>query len=111
MDNLKRDLSQFRLLKVQKVHNLCWGAGLMRELSLDSSPEVLVSNAAIRREVARAHAQGRLRKLASRLYTRNLTDEPEVIVRRHLWPLVAAYFPGALIADRTALENKPTPDG
>ena len=28
-----------------------------------------------------------------------------------VWPLVAAYFPGALIADRTALENKPATDG
>jgi len=30
-------------------------------------------------------------------------------VRRNLWPLVASYLPGALIADRTALENRPAP--
>jgi hypothetical protein len=52
-----------------------------------------------------------LRKLASRVYTRNLKDPPEQIVRRNLWPLVAAYLPGALIADRTALENRPSVDG
>ena len=54
---------------------------------------------------------GRLRKLGSRLYTRNLKDSPEKIVQRNLWPLVAAYLPGALIADRTALENRPAVDG
>ena len=49
--------------------------------------------------------------LGSRLYTRNLKDPPERIVLRNLWPLVAAYLPGALIADRTALESRPAPDG
>jgi hypothetical protein len=83
----------------------------MHEFSLDAFPEVFVSNTSISREVSRAQRRGRLRKLASRLYTRNLTDPPEVIVRRHVWPLVAAYFPGALIADRTALENKPAIGG
>ena len=51
------------------------------------------------------------RKLGSRLYTRNLEDPLEQIVLRDLWSLVAAYLPGALIAGRTALENRPAPDG
>jgi hypothetical protein len=38
-------------------------------------------------------------------------DPPENIVRRNVWPLVAAYVPRALIADRTALENRPASDG
>jgi hypothetical protein len=74
-------------------------------------PEVFLSTADIRRAVSEALKAGRLRKLASRLYTTNLRDEPEKIVRQHLWPIVALYFPGALIADRTALENGPAPDG
>jgi hypothetical protein len=32
-------------------------------------------------------------------------------VRRHLWPVVAALAQGALIADRTAIENVPAADG
>ena len=32
-------------------------------------------------------------------------------MQRNLWPLVAAYLPDALIADRTALENRPAADG
>src|SRR5882724_7664789 len=74
-------------------------------------PEAFVSNAALATAVSRETKLGRLRKLASRLYTRNLTDPPERIVQRNLWPLVAAYLPGALIADRTALENRPAIDG
>ena len=61
--------------------------------------------------MSRAVQTGKLRKIASRLYTRNLGDAPEAIVRRNLWSIVADYFPGALIADRTALENVPAPDG
>ena len=40
-----------------------------------------------------------------------MRDAPEAIVRRNLWQIVAGYFPGALIADRTALENAPAEDG
>ncbi|MDH3664497.1 MAG: Fic family protein [Alphaproteobacteria bacterium] len=79
--------------------------------TLEELPEAFVSNTAISREVSRAVKSGRLRKLASRLYTRNLADEPEAIVRRNLWNVVAGYFPNALIADRTALENAPAEDG
>lgn len=74
-------------------------------------PEAFVSSAELATAVSREVKAGRLRKLASRLYTRNLKDPPEGIVRRNLWPLVAAYLPDALIADRTALENRPAADG
>ena len=78
---------------------------------LNELPEAFVSHTAISREVSRAVKAGRLRKLASRLYTKNLDDPPEEIVRRNLWSIVAGYFPGALVADRTALETAPAPDG
>jgi hypothetical protein len=74
-------------------------------------PEAFVSSADLATAVSREVKRGTLRKLASRLYTRNLKDPPEKIVLRNLWPLVAAYLPGALIADRTALENRPASDG
>jgi len=61
----------------------------------------------VSREVRNAH----LRKLGSRVYTKNLKEAPELIVKRNVWILVAGLFPGALIADRTALENRPAADG
>ena len=54
---------------------------------------------------------GALRKLASRLYTSNQRDSPEEIIKRNAWRIVAGFYPGALIADRTALENRPAGDG
>ncbi|MCY4039737.1 MAG: Fic family protein [Gammaproteobacteria bacterium] len=74
-------------------------------------PETLVSDTGTTRAVSRAVNAGRLRKLASRLYSSNLHDSPEAIVARNLWDIVAGYFPGALIADRTAFENAPASDG
>ncbi len=79
--------------------------------AIEEMPEAFVSNTTTSREVSRAVKAGRLRKLASRLYTRNLTDPPDAVVGRNLWNIVAGYFPGALIADRTALENVPAHDG
>ena len=78
--------------------------------SLNTLPEVFVSETALSSAISRGVQQGKLRKLGSRLYTRNLIDPPEAIVRRNLWQLVGAYAPGALIADRTALDNAPASD-
>lgn len=78
---------------------------------LSRMPEAFVSDKNIARTVSREVKAGRLRKLASRLYTRNMTDPPEAIVMRNVWSIVAGYFPGALVADRTALENAPASDG
>lgn len=83
----------------------------MTENLLDALPEVFVSNTDLSVAVSRAVKHGMLRKLGSRLYTKNLSDPPAHIVRRHLWQLVASYVPGGLIADRTALENVAAADG
>ena len=47
------------------------------ERALNELPEAFVSHTAISRAVSRAVGAGRLRKLASRLYTSNLDDAPE----------------------------------
>jgi hypothetical protein len=78
---------------------------------LDAFPEVFVSTTDTSLVVSRAMRQGELRQIGSKLYTKNLVDAPEQIVRRHLWPVVASYVPGTLIADRTAIENVPAVDG
>jgi prophage maintenance system killer protein/ribosomal protein L17 len=78
---------------------------------LDYLPEVFVSSTEISSQVSQAVSEGKLRKLASRLYTKNMQDNPDVIVRRHWYDLLREYYPDALIADRTALENVPAKDG
>jgi len=83
----------------------------MPEFSVADMPEVFVSDTAISKAVSEALARGKLRKLGSRLYTRNLDEEPERLVLRNWYYLITAYYPDALITDRTALENQPAPDG
>ncbi|TVQ03341.1 MAG: cell filamentation protein Fic [Balneolaceae bacterium] len=78
---------------------------------LESLPELFVSKTEISAQVSQAVSDGKLKKLASRLYTKNFVDNPEVIVRRHWYDLLKEYYPDALIADRTALENSPAKDG
>ncbi len=85
--------------------------GISLARALERMPEAFVSDKHITQAVSRGVRQGKLRKLGSRLYTRNMTDPPEAIVARNVWNIVAGYFPGALVADRTALENAPASDG
>ncbi len=83
----------------------------MPEVSLQTMPEVFVSDSAISKAVSEALSRGKLRKLGSRLYTRNLDEEPQRLVLQNWYYLVTAYYPDALITDRTALENAPASDG
>ena len=83
----------------------------MARKSLTTFPETFVSTIETTKLASKAVRAGKLRKLASRLYTRDLASAPEAIVRRNLWPIVAGYFPDALIADRTAIEGAPAKDG
>lgn len=46
-------------------------------------------------------------RLAPRLYTTNLTDSPETIVKRNLWSIVGKLWPGARLSYRTAFEYAP----
>jgi len=60
---------------------------------------------------SRALRRGELRRLARGLYTWNL-DEPAAQLLRRRWIDVAAlYFPGAVLADRSAVEAHPASDG
>src|ERR1700677_4115459 len=83
----------------------------MPEFSVANLPEIFVSDTSISKPVSEAVERGQLRRLASRLYTRNLTEDPARLVRRNWYYLVPGYYPDALIADRTALENQPAADG
>lgn len=83
----------------------------MARISLKDAPEVFVSTAAMSVAVSRAVAAGKLRRLGSRLYTTNRTEDADTLIRRHLWEVAAGFFPGGMVADRTALEHQPAPDG
>jgi Fic/DOC family len=75
--------------------------------SLESQPEVFFSNTADSRTIRGLLKAGRVRHVAARIYTKNLDDPLEQVVRRRVWDVAAGMFPGAVIADRTAFEMKP----
>ncbi len=77
----------------------------------DLDREVFFSTERTAGRVHRAVKAGRARKIGPRLYTSNMTDDVEAIVRRNVWPIVAGYFPDGLIVDRTALQHRPADDG
>lgn len=83
----------------------------MPDFSITSMPVVFVSNTRISKAVSAAMERGQLRKLGTRLYTRDLEGDPGQLVRRNWYNLITAYYPDALITDRTALENQPAADG
>lgn len=84
----------------------------LKKISLPGqSDHLLVSTKANRVAIHRAVQAGRLRRLAPKIYSSNFQDAPEKIIRAHCWALAGALFPGALIVDRTALEQKPAADG
>jgi hypothetical protein len=60
---------------------------------------------------SRAQRRGELRRLARGLYTTNLDEPAEQLVRRRWMDVAALYFPGAVIVDRSAVEGRPASDG
>lgn len=47
-------------------------------------------------------------KIAPKLYTSNLQDTPENIIKRNWFRILASQYPNALLSHRSALECKPT---
>ncbi|HWM62727.1 MAG TPA: Fic family protein [Solirubrobacterales bacterium] len=60
---------------------------------------------------SRAQRRGELRRLARGLYTWNLDEPPQRLLRRRWMDVAALYFPGAVLVDRSAVEARPADDG
>lgn len=52
-----------------------------------------------------------IRKIASRIYTSNLNEDPATIIRRNWYRILARLYPNAILSHRSALEFKPTSAG
>ncbi len=83
-------------------------AATTRAFSLADQPEVFFSTTATSRAIRRHLAAGEVRRIHGRLYTRNLADPLDAVVRRSPWQIAGGYFPGAVIVDRTAFELRPS---
>ena len=78
----------------------------------DPLPEVVFSSSdsGVSNAIARAGKAGKLKKIAPRIYTSNLADTSEEIIRRNLYRILGKLYPHALISHRSALEGRPTDD-
>ena len=82
--------------------------------NLQSSIDEIIfgsSDKAVSQQISRMEKAGRIKKIAPRLYTSNLTEPPEVVVKRNWYKIIAHQYPGALLSHRSALEYKPTMSG
>lgn len=69
------------------------------------------SNPEISRTISKLLKEGKLRKIASKIYSPNLEEEPTVIIRRNLFRILGHQYPGILLSHRSALEFSPTNTG
>ena len=52
--------------------------------------------------------KGLIRKIAPKIYSANLTDNPTDIIRTNLFEILSHLYPGALLSHRSAIEFRPT---
>ena len=83
----------------------------MKELDLDKEIVFASSAPDVSHAIARLIKQEKLRKIAPRLYTTNLIDSPESIVRRNIMNILMWRFPGTIISHRSAREMRLTANG
>jgi hypothetical protein len=72
---------------------------------------IIFANAARALEISRSVKAGKIRKLASKIYTDELNSPPEETIRRHRHEIAAHFYPGAIISHRSALEGNVSPRG
>jgi hypothetical protein len=61
--------------------------------------------------VSRLEKLGKIRKIAPRIYSSNLTDSPGLIIKRNLFYILGNLFPQAVLSHRSALELQPGVSG
>lgn len=85
------------------------GEAAMLEKNLQSLNEVIIgsSRSDVAKLLLRLKHKGRVKRLAPRIYTTNLTDSAENIIRRNLWTIAGNLWPGARLSHRTAFEYAP----
>jgi hypothetical protein len=62
-------------------------------------------------KISSLEKQGLIKKIAPRIYTSNMEEEPAVIIKRNWFRILASQYPEAILSHRTALEFRPTPGG
>lgn len=80
---------------------------------VDLSKEIVFGSAdsTVAHRISQLVRKGKLRRIAPRLYTSNLIDSAENIIRRNILSILVWRFPGTIISHRSANEMRLTEDG
>lgn len=75
--------------------------------------EIIISSSdkEISAKITSLKKEGKIRKIATRIYTSNLLEEPADIIKRNSLELLSALYPEAILSHRSAFEMKPTDNG
>lgn len=75
--------------------------------------EIIVgsSDPKISKQISKLVEGGKVRKIAPRLYSSNLSDPVEGIISRNLFLILGRLYPGAILSHRSAFEFQPTEAG
>lgn len=81
--------------------------------AIDLNKEIVFSSSdsVVSRSISRAEKDGKVRKIAPRIYTTNLRDSIEHIIKRNFFEILKWRLPNAVISHRSASELKPTETG
>lgn len=69
------------------------------------------SDPEISRSISKLTRDGKLRKIAAKIYTPNFDSDASEIIRRNLYKILGHLYPGILLSHRSALEFAPTQNG
>lgn len=69
------------------------------------------SESRISKQISKLEKEGKIRKIAPRVYSSNLKEPVEDIVRRNLFRILGKLYPGVLLSHRSAFEFQPTQTG
>ena len=81
----------------------------MADLKVQNLPEIFKPEDST--WASRAASRGEIRRIARGIYTSNLDEPLEQLVRRRWFDLAALVFPGATVVDRSAHDGGPAEDG
>lgn len=86
---------------------------MAKTTSLQNVLEIVMATSDKRESARRTEMKknGSLRKIAPKVYTTNMEDAPEDIIRRNLFYVLGQLYPHAVISHRSAYEMKPTDSG
>ena len=98
---LKEKNFQKSLYNGKKITELLCFYFLKEKNFPNQSQEIIFgsSDSTISKRISQLEKEGKIRKLAPKVYTSNLEDEPEKIVLRNLFSILGHLYPGALRGD------------